>query len=211
FEIRFFVFDKSNKSVERVLKLRVDDTEDLSKKDAENYQTYRDILEEALDLLDQLEENQKGLEKELKKAKKGKVTRAIVSASFGAITGVSPLLTNPKASKAMGAIGGTTTMTLGTVEATVIGAAISTVNEKMKINIELRSQFLSEGSSFSRRYNSKANRRNQNYSYDIEKMRTILNSPKISTLELDAGWENKKKVNTKRLKMTFADFDTNDN
>ena len=211
-ELRFFAIDKTRKSSEKLIKIRVKDTEDLSKKDAQSYNIYKDMMLELLNLMDQLEYNQKELEKELKKAKRGKKNRAIMNASIGAVTGLSPVIAQNDAQKTISVIGGTSTLTLGTLEAKeVIGKSVNTINEKIKLNAELYNQYLSEGISFARRYNSKANRRNSNFSFDVEKLRKLLVNPKMATLELDAGWENKKDLSDKRLKSIFTEFDSDEN
>ncbi|MDH5598918.1 MAG: hypothetical protein OEY34_07330, partial [Cyclobacteriaceae bacterium] len=140
-----------------------------------------------------------------------KKNRALVSASLGAVTGLSPVFLQDQTQKVVSGIGGTTTLTLGTLEAKeVIGASINEINTKQKINTELRNAILSEGSAFARRYNTKASRRNSNFSYDLEKFRNILSSPKFTELELEASWENPKKITNRRLKATYADFDSMD-
>lgn len=213
FDLRFFVLDKSKKTSEKVIKIRVKDTEDLAKKDTENYTTYKETLMETMNLMDQLAENQKHLEKELKLAKKGKKNRSLISVAIGALTGLSPVITKTAdTQKTITVIGGTSTVTLGTLEAKdVIGKSVSDTNSKIKINTDLYNQLLTEGASLARRYNSKLNRRNQNFSYDLEKLKKLINSPKISELEMDAAWENKKKLSNRRLKSTFTDFDIIDN
>lgn len=212
FDIRFFAVDETNQSTEKRITITVNETEDLSKVDAKNYELYKNTLTEALDLMDQLEENQSTLEKELKKANRGKKNRAIVNVSLGAITGLSPVITKQADSqRAISVIGGTSTATLGTLEVKdILGKSASAINAQIKTNNELYNQFLSEGSSFARRYNSKKERRNSNYSFDLEKFKIILNSPKLATLELDANWDNKKKLNNRRLKSIFSDFDAVD-
>jgi len=89
--ILFFALDNSQQSTEKVLYVRVNNVENLGA-DAENFNMYHALLITTMDLVDQLTENQKALEKEMKKAKRGKKSRAILTASFGALTGLSPLL-----------------------------------------------------------------------------------------------------------------------
>ena len=176
--------------------------------DNENYARYRDILSRSLDLLDQLDENSKALEKKLRKAKKGKKNRAIVSASFGAITGLSPLLVeDADVQKAVSGVGGTTVMTMGTLEARdAVGESIDEVGGLIKINVQLRNKLQNEGDGFARRYNSKSSRRNESFSFDLDKLKSNLNDPNIVKLELDPNWENPKKITDRRLKQNFGDF-----
>ncbi len=207
-EIRFFVLDKSKKSKEKSIIVKVKDTENLVKKDKENYVLYKSSLIATLDLMDQLEENQKALEKELKRAKRGKKNRTLVNIGLGAITGFSPLISQDNTQKTISVIGGTTTTTLGTLEAKdVIGTSVTEISEKIKTNAELYGQLLSEGTALARRYNSKLARRDRNFTFDLEKLNKMLNSPSLSKLELDAGWENKKDLDNKRIKSVFTEFD----
>ncbi|MDH5396643.1 MAG: hypothetical protein OEX02_00745 [Cyclobacteriaceae bacterium] len=212
-QLRFVAIDNTSRTTTKTLKIKVVDTEDLSIKDRDNYISYREILTNALNLTDQLSENQKELDKELKQAKKGKRNRTLINASLGLVTGLSPVIagTNDDAQKTISVIGGTSTATLGTLEAkNILGKSVDGINDKIKLNAELYNQFISEGTGFARRYNTKAQRRNTNFSYDLEKFKNILNTSKLATLQLDAGWENKKKVNSRRLKSAFADFDASE-
>lgn len=206
--LRFFVLDKSRKTTEKSIYIKIKDTEDLAKKDAQNYTLYKETLLETMNLMDQLTGNQSILEKELKLAKRGKKNRALINAAIGAVTGLSPVISADNTQKTISVIGGTSTLTLGSLEAKdVIGRSVSAINTKIKLNTDLYNQFLSEGTSLARRYNSKLERRNQNFSYDLEKLKKIINSPKLAELEMDASWENKKKLTDRRLKSTFTDFD----
>ncbi len=116
-DIRFFALDQSQQSSEKSIKVRVNDVENVEAKDKGNYDMYFMMLTITMDLVDQLVENQKALEKEMKKAKKGKKNRAIMTASFGAVVGLSPLLLEDDPQKVVSAVGGTTVLTLGTLEA----------------------------------------------------------------------------------------------
>jgi hypothetical protein len=90
-EIIFFVLDKSNNRVQKKVKIKVFDTENMVKKDAHLFQKYRTNLVDAMVLIQQLDANQKKLNGDYKKAKKGKKHRSIVNASLGAVTGFTPI------------------------------------------------------------------------------------------------------------------------
>ena len=122
-ELTFYAVDKSNNRTQRKVKVRVADAENLIKKDAHQFQKYRSNLVDAMILVQQLDDNHKKLNNDYKKAKKGKKNRSIVNASLGAVTGFTPAIMNdPQDAKVVSAVGGTTVLTFGTLEATeVIG------------------------------------------------------------------------------------------
>jgi hypothetical protein len=206
-EIVFFVLDKSNNRTQRTAKVRVKDAENLIKKDAQLFEKYKSYLLEAARLIQLLDENQKDLNKEYKRARRGKQNRSIVNASLGAVTGLSPVVIDqPDQSKVVSGIGGTTLMTLGTLEATeVIGRSKESIMQKIKTGIEIREKVQSGGDDFARKYALKSVRRNKDFDKDIEKLRASLNDPRIVLLELDA-YERKVKVQEKDLRKIFLDF-----
>lgn len=207
-ELIFYAVDKSNNRSQRKVKVRVADAENLIKKDAHQFQKYRSNLVDAMILVEQLDENQKKLNNDYKKAKKGKKNRSIVNASLGAVTGFTPAIMtdNPDNAKVVAGIGGTTVLTFGTLEATeVIGRSKEGILEKMKITIDLRNKVQSLGDDFARKYALKATRRNPEFEKDIEKFRAGLNDQRIVLLELDAYSKNKT-VDDKDIKKVFVDF-----
>jgi hypothetical protein len=205
--LRFFAFDQSRNTTELLIRVKVLETRNMIRIDQENYAKYHDILTRSLDLLDQLDENLKILEKKLKKAKKGKKNRALVSASFGAATGLAPLLLEDDPQKVVSAVGGTTVMTMGTLEARdAVGESLDEIGSLIKINVQLRNKLQNDGDGFARRYNTKSSRRNENFSFDLDKLKSNLNDPNIVKLELDPTWENPKEINDRRLKQSFSDF-----
>jgi hypothetical protein len=207
-EIIFFVLDKSNNRTQKKVKIKVSDTENLIKKDAHQYQKYRSNLVDAMILILQLDANQKTLNNDYKKAKKGKKNRSIVNASLGAVTGFTPAVINDSQNaKVISGIGGTTVLTFGTLEATeVIGRSKEGILEKIKISIDIRNKMQSAGDEFARKYALKIARRNPEFEKDIEKFRTILNDQRIVLLELDAYSKNATKVDDKEIKKVFVDF-----
>jgi hypothetical protein len=205
-DLIFFALDKSNNKVQRKVKVRVLDAENMEEKDKLLYQKYRHSLVAAKTLIDQLDENHDALTKMYKQAKKGKKQRAIVNASLGATTGLSPLILATDQSKIVSGIGGTTVLTLGTLEATeVIGKSKSDILEKMKVNVEIRNQLQVEGDNFARKYSLKSMRRLKEFDNDREKLLPIINNQKLVILELDAVQKNRK-TESKEIKKTFPDF-----
>jgi hypothetical protein len=206
-EVVFFVLDRSNNRTQRKLKIKVVDAENLIKKDAQLFDKYRSQLIEAARLIQQLDANQKALNKEYKKARRGKQHRSIVNASLGAVTGISPVVIEADRSKnIVSGIGGTTVLTLGTLEATeVIGRSKEGIMDKIKIGIDLRNKIQSAGDEFARKYALKFSKRNAEFDKDIEKLRTTLSDPRIVLLELDA-FERNVRIEDKDLKKVFLDY-----
>ena len=205
-DVVFFVLDKSNNRTQRKAKIRITDAENLIKKDAQLFEKYRSHLIEAARLIQQLDANQKVLNKEYKKARRGKQHRSIVNASLGAVTGISPVVIDADQSKIVSGVGGTTVLTLGTLEATeVIGRSKEGIMDKIKIGIDLRNRIQSAGDEFARKYALKFSKRNPEFDKDIEKLRTTLNDPRVVLLELDA-YERNVRIETKDLKKVFLDY-----
>lgn len=210
-EIVFFALDKSNNRVQRKIVLTVMDAENVIEKDAHQYQKYRANLVSAYLLIRDLDENQKKLNEEYKKAKKGKKKRSIVNASLGAVTGLSPVMIdateNPDAAKIVPGVGGTAVLTLGTLEATeVIGRSKDDIMEKIKISIDIRNKVQTAGDEFARKYGLKSSRRQPEFEKEIEKLRTAITDQRIVLLEMDAYRKSPPKVEDKDLKKTFPDF-----
>lgn len=206
-EVTFFALDKSNNRSQRKIKVRINDTENLIQKDALQFQKYRNNLVSAMHLINLLDANQKQLNTDYKKARKGKKNRSIVNASLGGVTGISPLVLEPDNAKVVSSIGGTTVLTLGTLEATeVVGRSKDAILEKIKINIEIRNRVQAAGDEFAKKYAIKSTRRNAEFEKDIDKLRTAMNDQKLVLLEIDAYENNSKKVDDEAIKKTFLDF-----
>jgi hypothetical protein len=205
-EVVFFVLDKSNNRTQRKARIKITDAENLIKKDAHLFDKYRSHLIEAARLIKQLDANQKELNKEYKKARRGKQHRSIVNASLGAVTGISPVVIDADQSKIVSGVGGTTVLTLGTLEATeVIGRSKEGIMEKIRINIDMRNKIQIAGDEFARKYALKATKRGSDFDKDIEKLRAIMNDPRIVLLELDA-YERNVRVEDKDLRKVFLDY-----
>jgi len=207
-DLTFFTIDKSNNRTVRKIRIRVNDAENLLKKDAHLFQKYRGNLVDAYLLIQQLDANQKKLNQDYKKARKGKKHRSILNASLGAVTGLSPVvIEQPDQSKIVSGVGGTTVLTLGTLEATeVIGRSKERIMEQIKNSIEIRNKVQSAGDEFARKYVLKSARRNTEFDKDIEKLRATLNDQRIVLLELDSYSRNPARVDDKELKKSFVDF-----
>jgi hypothetical protein len=210
-ELIFFALDKSSNRVQRKVVVKINDTENLDEKDKVLYSKYLQTLNYAKTLIDDLDANQEKLNKMYKQANRGKRHRSILNASLGATTGLSPLLLSTDQSKIVSAVGGTTVLTLGTLEATeVLGKSKSAIQDKIKVNIDIRNQLQVEGDNFSRKYAFKSARRSKEFDLDRDKMQPVLNNQKLVLLELDASKPAIRNYNDKELKKTFPDFGEND-
>lgn len=207
-DITFFALDKSNNRTVKKIRFVVNDAENIIKKDAHLYQKYRSNLVEALMLIQQLDANQKKLNAEYKKARKGKKHRSILNASLGAVTGLSPVVIDqPDQSKIVSGVGGTTVLTLGTLEATeVIGRSKESIMERIKNGIDIRNKVQAAGDEFARKYALKSSRRAAEFDKDIEKLRAVLSDQRIVLLELDSYSKNPAKIDEKDIKKVFVDY-----
>jgi len=208
-ELIFFALDKSSNRVQRKIVFNIHDTENLDEKDKLLYSKYVQTLSYAKTLIDELDKNLEKLNKDYKQANRGKRQRSVLNASLGAVTGVSPLLTTAgsNASKVIPSVGGTTVLTLGTLEATeVLGKSKAAIQDKIKLNIEIRNQLQVEGDNFARKYALKSARRSKEFDIDRDKMQPILNNQKLVLLELDASKPSVRNYAVKDLKKTFPDF-----
>ena len=205
--LTFFAIDKSSNKVQRKVNVKIMDTENLDEKDKLLHQKYRNSLIQAKVLINQLDENHEKLNKAYRQAKKGKKQRSILNASLGAATGLSPIILPTDQSKKVSAIGGTTVLTIGTLEATeVIGKSKNDILDKMKINVEIRNQLQVEGDNFARKYALKSARRSKEFDTDRDKLLPIINNQKLVILELDASRSATSKLDNKEIKKTFPDF-----
>jgi hypothetical protein len=209
--ITFFALDKSNNRIQRKIHVRVTDTENLVERDAHKYKKYFANLVSATILIHELDENQKKLNEDFKKAKKGKKKRSILNASLGAVTGLSPVMidpvANPEASKIVPGVGGTAVLTMGTLEATeVIGRSKDDITDRIKISVDIRNRVQSAGDEFARKYSLKSARRLPEFEKDIDKLRSAINDQRIVLLEMDAYKKKPPVADSKEIKKTFPDF-----
>jgi hypothetical protein len=207
-ELVFYALDKSNNRTQKKVRFRINDAENLIKKDAHLFQKYRSNLVEAAILIQQLDANQKRLNQEYKRARKGKKHRSILNASLGATTGLTPLvIKSPDQSKVVSGVGGTTVLTLGTLEATeVIGRSKDRILDLIKNGIDIRNKVQAVGDEFARKYALKSARRSGEFDKDIEKLRAALSDQRIVLLELDSYSRNPGKIDDKEIKKIFVDY-----
>jgi hypothetical protein len=207
-DVVFYAIDKSNNKNQKKIRITINDAENLIKKDAHLFQKYRSNLVEAVMLVQQLDANQKKLNADYKKARKGKKHRSIVNASLGAVTGLTPLVIDQQnQSKVVSGIGGTTVLTLGTLEATeVIGRSKEAIMDRIKNGIDIRNKVQAAGDDFARKYALKSARRNSEFDKDIEKLRATLNDQRIVLLELDSYSKNPVKIDDSEIKKVFVDY-----
>jgi hypothetical protein len=209
--IIFFALDKSNNRIQRRIHIQITDTKNMAEHDSHQYNKYFTNLASASLLIRELDENQKKLNEDFKKAKNGKKKRSIVNASLGAVTGLSPVMIdpveNPEASKIVPGVGGTAVLTLGTLEATeVIGRSKDDIMDKIKISVDIRNRVQSAGDEFARKHSLKSARRSGDFEKDIDKLRSIINDQRIVLLEMDAYRKKSPVTNGKDIKKTFPDF-----
>jgi hypothetical protein len=209
FNLDFFVIDKTNKRTEKIIRVTILDTENESEKDLSLYKKYRTALMSTWDLLEQLKEREKELKTNLREAKKGKKNRAILNASLGAVTGITPAIQSipTPSQKIVSSVGGTTVMTMGTLEATnVIGKSQAEINEKMNATIEKKNELQTKGDVYARKYALASARRSPSFANDTQDFLSLLNLKGTLALELDASWKNNKNANDSQLAKTFKDF-----
>jgi hypothetical protein len=203
--LTFFAFDKSSNRVQRKVRVTVNDTENIEEKDKVLYQKYFNSLASARNLIELLDQNNEKLEANYKLAKKGKKNRTILTATLGAVTGISPLVLETNQSKVVSVVGGTSVLTLNSLEAgQVIGRSATEYQNKMKINRDIRTQLQLKGNFFARKYALKSARRGTEFEYDRDELIRLLNSDQLTSLELAAHPQS---VPTpKEIKKMFADF-----
>jgi hypothetical protein len=208
FNINFFVIDKSQKKDERQVQVTILNTVNEEEKDRKLYSEYRTSLVRAWDLLEQLKETEKDLKKKFNRARKGKKGRSVVNASMGAASGLSPVvIQTPSTQKIVSTVGGTTVMTMGTLEATeVIGRSTKDLLDRVNYVMEKRHEIQTKGDILARKYALKSSRRRPEFIRDLDEFVAAMNLKGLVALELDAGWENKQKATDAQISKTFKDF-----
>ena len=209
YQLTFFVMDRANQRQERAIAITVQDAENLVEKDRLLYNQYRTGLMRVWDLMEQLKDREKELSKSYKKARRGKKHRVLTTASIGAITGLSPVvLTNDVATqKYVSGVGGTASMTIGSLEAgKVIGKDPSSIYEKLSYINQKLNELQTQGNLFAGKYALSGSRRDKEFSEDLKKLILLLKIEKVTDLELDASWKNPKKASDKNIQNTFRDF-----
>jgi hypothetical protein len=208
FELTFYVLDKSQKRDERRVSFTVMNAVNEPLLDQKLYNEYRASLVRAWDLLEQLKEAEKDLKKKYNRAKKGRKGRSITNATVGAGTGLAPVIVDiPATSRKITTIGGTTTMTIGTLEATeVIGRSTKDLVERLNYIMEKKNELQTRGDTFARKYALKSSRRRPEFMQDVDQFVALMNLRGLVALELDAGWQNKLSSTDEQIAKTFRDF-----
>ena len=201
----FFVIDKSNNRAQRKIRVTVKDTENVELKDKVLAQKYTQSLTSAYHLMSLLDKNFESLDKAYKKARKGKKNRTILNASLGAITGLSPIVLPTDQSKTVSVVGGTSVLTLNSLEAgQVIGKNAQEYQNQLKTNRDLRNQLQLKGNYFARKYALKSNRRSQEFELDRDDLARLINSDAVASLKLPA--EVQKAPGSDEIRKVFPDY-----
>jgi hypothetical protein len=209
FYIDFFVLDKTQKrEVKRIL-FTVKNTINEAETDAKSYGLYFGTLQRAWELMEQLKEKEEELKKAYNRSKKGKKQRSVVNASLGATTGLSSIFTKskPDTQRLISTFGGTTVLTIGTLEATeVIGKSMKDLIDRLNYVIEKKNELQTKGDIFARDYSLKSARRNLDFIKKVDDFMATMNLKGLVALELNATWEAKKKPTENNIQKTFKDF-----
>jgi hypothetical protein len=201
----FFVIDKSNNRAQRKIRVTVKDTENVELKDKVLTQKYTQSMTSAYHLLNLLDQNFETLDKAYRKARKGKKNRTILNASLGAVTGLSPIVLPTDQSKTVSVVGGTSVLTLNSLEAgQVIGKNAQEYQNQIKTNRDLRNQLQLKGNYFARKYALKSNRRGQEFELDRDDLARLINSDAVASLKLPA--EVQKAPASDELRKVFPDY-----
>ncbi|QHT71586.1 hypothetical protein GXP67_35435 [Rhodocytophaga rosea] len=208
FSINFFVIDKTQKRDEKKVQVTILNAVNEGEKDNKLYTDYRTSLVRAWDLMEQLKDTEKDLKKKYNRAKKGKKGRSITNASLGAVSGLAPVVLQPSPTqKIVSTVGGTTVMTIGTLEATeVIGRSTKDLIERLNYIMEKKNELQTKGDIFARKYSLKSSRRKPEFIKEMDEFVAVMNLKGLVALELDAGWQNKTKASDAQLVRTFKDF-----
>ncbi len=203
--LTFFVIDKSNNRAQRRIRVTVMDTENIEEKDKILTQKYTQSMMTAYNLIELLDKTNERLETLYRRARKGKKNRTILNASLGAMTGLSPLILPTDQSKTVSVVGGTSVLTLNSLEAgQVIGKNAQEYQNQIKTNRDLRNQLQLKGNYFARKYALKSNRRNAEFELDRDDLARLINSDAVASLKMPADAQV---VPTgKDIRKTFADY-----
>lgn len=209
FYIDFFVLDKTKKREVKRIYFTIKNTINEAELDKKNYGLYFGTLSRAWEILEQLKEKEEELKKAYNRSKKGKKQRSVVNASLGATTGLSSILSknNPDTQRLISTFGGTTVLTIGTLEATeVIGKSMKDLIDRLNYVIEKKNELQTKGDIFSRDFSLKSSRRNPEFIKKVDDFMATMNLKGLVALELNATWEAKNKPTEKVIERTFKDF-----
>jgi hypothetical protein len=209
FHVDFFVLDKSQKREVKRIYFTVENTLNEAETDKKNYNLYLGTMTRAWELSEQLKEKEEELKKAYNRARKGKKHRSVVNASLGATTGLSSIFSKnkPDAQRLISTIGGTTVLTISTLEATeVIGKSMKDLIDRLNYVIEKKNEIQTKGDIFARDFSLKSNRRESDFLKKIDDFMSTMNLKGLVALELNAAWEAKNKATENNITKTFKDF-----
>lgn len=209
FEIDFFVLDKTQKREVKRMQFSVKNTINEAETDKKLYGLYFGTLTRSWELLEQLKEKEEELKKAYNRARKGKKNRSVINASLGATTGLSSIFTKktPDTQRLISTVGGTTVLTIGTLEATeVIGRSMKDLIDRLNYVIEKKNELQTKGDIFARDFSLKSARRNQDFIRKVDDFMATMNLKGLVALELNATWEAKHKASEANIKKSFKDF-----
>ena len=206
-DLTFFVLDKAQNRDEQTISVTVQNAINEEARDRYTYALYNQALVQAWNLITQLDEKEIELKRDYRRAKGGKRNRSMANASLGAVTGVSPTISNQGTQRLISAIGGTAVLTMGTLEATeVIGKSMKDLLDRYNYVLGKKSELQSKGDVFAREFALKSTRRNGEFIKGLDAFRNAMSLSGLVALELDANWQNRKEASDKAVKRTFKDF-----
>jgi hypothetical protein len=210
FTVDFFVLDKTKKRDVKTIRFVVKNAINEAETDQKLYNLYRGTLLRGWELMEQMKEKESELKKLYTQAKRGKKNRSIVNASLGATTSLSSFLIpkeKPDQQRLVSTLGGTTVLTIGTLEATeVIGKSMKDLIDRLNYIIEKKNEIQTKGDIFARDFSLKSSRRGQDFIRKVDDFMNAMNLKGLVVLDLDAAWEPKNKPSDANIKKTFKDF-----
>lgn len=206
--IDFFALDKTQRRAVKSIKIVVKNEINEAENDSKYYYLYKSSLQKGWELMEQMREKETELKKSYNRAKKGKKSRSIVNASLGATTSLSSVfVAAPTKQRLISTIGGTTVLTIGTLEATeVIGKSMKDIMDRLNYIVEKKNEIQTKGDIFSRDFSLKSARRSSDYIRKVDDFMGIMNLKGLIVLDLDAAWEPKVKPTNGNIKKIFKDF-----
>jgi hypothetical protein len=207
--IDFFVLDRTQKREVKRINFVIKNAVNEIEKEKKLYELYRGTVIKGWELLEQLKEKEEELKKAYNRAKKGKKNRSVINAGLGATTGLSPAIFSqrPNTQKVISTLGGTTVLTIGTLEATeVIGRSMKDLIDRLNYVIEKKNEIQTKGDIFARDFSLKSARRNVDFLRKIDDYMASMSLKGLVVLDLDASWEPKNKATDANIKRTFKDF-----
>lgn len=210
FNIDFFVLDKTKKRDVKTIRFVVKNAINEAETDLKLYNLYRGTLLRGWELLEQMKQKEDELKKAYTQAKKGKKNRSVLNASLGATTSLSSVFvpkTKPDQQRLISTLGGTTVLTIGTLEATeVIGRSMKDIIDRLNYIIEKKNELQSKGDIFARDYALKSSRRGPEFVRKVDDFMNAMSLKGLVVLDLDAAWEPKNKPTDANIKKVFKDF-----